>query len=131
MAPKKTVSATRSMGIRLGNLKSAAADLDELLEQLKDKQSTLEEEASEIQLLKQTVTKRFESIVDKWEELEDEGDFADEPERVKCQSDYEEAKTIHKSAMNVSRQVVSRPREATSNATQSTLLRLLLVDHPR
>ena len=122
MPPKeKNVSATRSMGTRLGMLRSAVADLEELLNELKDKQSILEEEASEIQMLKQTVIKRFESVADKWVQLDDEDNFVDENERGKCQSDYDEAKKIHKSAMNASRQVTSRPREATSNATQPTI----------
>ena len=50
-----------------------------------------------------TVAKCFESIVDKWEELEDEGDYGDEPEQEKRQSDYEDAKKIHKVILNASR----------------------------
>ena len=118
--PEKNISATRSMGTRLGKLKSAVTDLEEVLNELKVKPSILEVEASHIQKLEQVVTKRFDSIDDKWEELEDEGDFADEHERGKCQSDFNEAKTIHKSALNASRQVLSQPREATPNANQST-----------
>ena len=76
--PEKNVSATRSMGTRLGMLRSAVADLEELLNELKDKQSILEEEASEILVLKQTVIKRFESVADKWVELDDEDNFVDE-----------------------------------------------------
>ena len=83
--PEKNVSATRSMATRLGKLKSAAADLEEVLTELKLKPSILEVEASHVQKLEQVVTKRFESIDDKWEELEDEGDFADKHEREKCQ----------------------------------------------
>ena len=118
--PEKNVSATRSMGTRLGKLKSAVTDLEEVLNKLKVKPSILEVEASHIQKLEQVVTKRFDSIDDKWEELEDEGDFADEHERGKCQSDYNEAKTIHKSAMNASREILSQPRAPTSNVTQPT-----------
>ena len=118
--PEKNVSATRSMGTRLGKLKSAVTDLEEVLNELKVKPSILEVEASHVQKLEQVVTKRFKSIDDKWEELEDEGDFADEHERGKCQSDFNEAKTIHKGALIASRQVLSQPREATPNANQST-----------
>ena len=121
MPPKeKNVSATRSMGTRLGMLRSAVADLEELLNLLKDKQSILEDEASEILMLKQTVIKRFESVADKWVDLEDEDNFTDAAEGEKCKSDYNEAEKIHKSALNASRQVLSQPREATSNANQST-----------
>ena len=107
--PEKNVSATRSMGTRLGKLKSAVTDLEEVLNELKVKLSILEVEASRVQKLEQAVAKRFESIDDKWEELEDEGDFADEPEREKCQSDYDEAKNIHKATMKASTQVLSQP----------------------
>ena len=109
MAPEKTVSATRSMGTRLGKLKSAVADLENILNELKLKPSILEVEASYVQRLEQAVVKRFGSIDDKWEELEDEDNFADEAEREKCQSDYDEAKNIHKAIMKASTQVLSQP----------------------
>ena len=110
MAPKKTVSATRSMGTRLGNLKSALADLEEVLNELKPKPSILEVEASHIQRLEQAVAKRFESIDDKWEEIEDEDNLADAAEREKCQLDYNDTKKIHKRVLNGSRHVLSQPK---------------------
>ena len=108
------------MGTRLGKLRSTVADLEKLLNELKDKPSILEAEVSDIQRLKQAVTKRFESIDDKWEELEDEDNFADEAEREKCQSDYDDAKKTHKSILNSSRHVLSKPRATTPNVAQST-----------
>ena len=117
MAP---VSATRSMGTRLGKLKSAVADLENILNEFKLKPSILEVEASYVQRLEQAVVKRFGSIDDKWEELEDEDNFADEAEREKCQKDYDDAKKIHNSILDASRQVLSQPRTTTPNVAQST-----------
>ena len=97
------------MGTRLGKLKSAVADLENILNEFKLKPSILEVEASYVQRLEQAVVKRFGSIDDKWEELEDEDNFADEAEREKCQSDYDEAKNIHKAIMKASTQVLSQP----------------------
>ena len=118
--PEKNVSATRSMGTRLGMLKAAVANLEEVLDELRPKPAILEVEASHVQKLEQAVIKRFESVADKWVELDDEDNFADGAEREKCQSDYNEAERIHKSAMNASREILSQPRAPTSNVTQST-----------
>ena len=76
--------ATRSMGTRLGRLRTAVVDLEEILTELKDKPSILEDEASHIRMLKEAVIKRFESVDDKWAELEDEYNFVDAAEREKC-----------------------------------------------
>lgn len=57
MATEKTVSATRSMGTRLGKLKSSVADLEGVLDELKTKQTINEAEAVHVQELKQIVTK--------------------------------------------------------------------------
>ena len=58
MAPsEKTVSATRSMGTRLGKLRLAVADLEEVLNELKVKPSILEVEVSHVQRLEQEVAK--------------------------------------------------------------------------
>ena len=118
--PEKNVSATRSMGTRLGKLRSAVADLEEVLNELKLKPSILEVEASHVQRLEQAVARCFESIGDKWEELEDKDNFADEAEREKCQTDYDEAKKIHNSILDASRQFLSQPRATIPNVTQST-----------
>ena len=81
--PEKNVSATRSMGMRLGMLKAAVANLEEVLNELKLKPAILEVEASHVQKLEQAVIKRFESVADKWVELDDEDNFADGAEREK------------------------------------------------
>ena len=115
-----TVSATRSMGIRLGKLKSAVEDLEAVLVELKTKEAINEAEANHVQELKQIVTKRWESLDDKWEELEDDDDnFKDANERDKCMSDYNEGKKFHGSILNSTRHVLSMPRATTSNVVQS------------
>ena len=94
------MSATRSMGTRLGMLRAAVANLERVLDELKDKPSILEVEAFHIQRLEQAVIKRFESIADKWVDLEDEDNFVDAAEGEKCKSDYNEAEKIHESILN-------------------------------
>ena len=115
-----TVSATRSMGIRLGKLKSAVEDLEAVLVELKTKEAINEAEAAHVQKLEQIVTKRWESLDDKWEELEDDYDnFKDANERDKCTSDYNDGKKTHGSILNSTRHVLSLPRATTSNVVQS------------
>ena len=103
------------MGVRLGKLRSAVADLEKVLVELKAKQAINEPEAAHVQQLNQIVTKRWESLDDKWEELEDEDDnFKDDDERNKCQSDYEDGKKTHQSILNSTREVLSLPRATTT-----------------
>ena len=45
--------------------------LEEVLNELKVKETITDAEASHIQKLEQSVTKRYESLDDKWDELED------------------------------------------------------------
>ena len=107
------------MGTRLGKLRAAVADLEEVLNELKTKETITDAEASHIQRLEQSVTKRYESLDDKWDKLEDQDTFKDSAERQKCESDYNEARKINKSIMNSSRHVLNLPRPGT-NGTQLT-----------
>ena len=109
------------MGTRLGKLRTAVADLEKVLEELKAKEAINEPEAAHVQELKQIVTKRWESLDDKWEELEDDEDnFKDANERDKCQTDYNEVKKIHGSILNSARHVLGLPRSTTPAATGIT-----------
>ena len=60
------------MGTRLSKLKSAMTDLEDFLKELKDKGTAINEhETAHFQKLEQMVTKLWESLNNKWEELED------------------------------------------------------------
>ena len=107
------------MGTRLGKLRAAVADLEEVLNELKDKETITDAEASHIQKLEQLVTKRYESLDDKWDKLEDQDTFKDPAERQKCESDYNEARKINKSILNGARHVLNKPRPGI-NTLQST-----------
>ena len=74
------------MGARLGKLKSAVTDLEDVLTELKYRNMQIDEhEVTYVQELKRTVAKWWKSLNEKWELHEnDKKNFKDENEWLKC-----------------------------------------------
>ena len=97
------------MGARLGKLKSAMANFEKVLNELKDKGAGAinEPETAYVQKVEQIVTKGWESLDNKWEELEDDNEnFKKEDQCQKCENNYKEGEEAYNAILDSTRQVL-------------------------
>ena len=72
------------MGTRLGKLGSAVANLEKVLNELNDKGTINDPQTAHVQKLEQIATKRWDSVDDRLEELEDDDEnFKDKTQHLR------------------------------------------------